>query len=392
MATGPGQRPWVLASLAALAATAVLPILLPATADVLQRTTPLFSLFFFLAAIGHWLRMGNRAFAVAGAMTLVIYGITAWTPSAFGLEDFFVIALLSSLLVFALAGFNAVFILEEMMYDIQRLSHFRHPLWRFVPTLAVLALAWGLPALSWTGMPFLRTLWIVAIVHSVILGGWWFVRAFNPIPEGPVLKELHLIVAGTSSMAALIDVIRTVRNEPGIFPSVLAYLVLIGTWFYVSYTTLQRTRFLMGRGNATPWLLILMSASFAIIQHAFLHYNTQTGLGIAFLLNQRLGYVIFGIGVGMAVYLVQALWRIFRSLRDERTVSPTGRIIAGRLARIAESLLSAEQRVIEGTAASVYRGVDRLLPGRREDEAWRPTGWELDHRTGTLRRFGDSEE
>ncbi len=391
-----GRPGWVAVILGILGMSAVLPVIEPGTAGLLQRTTPLISLFLFLAAIGHWLRMERRSYIVAGALTGLLYAITAWTPTAFGLEDFFVVALLSSLLVFALAGFNLVFILEEVVFDIRRLSHLRHPAWRFGPTLAVLALAWLLPMAWRVGAPVTKALWVVAIAHSILLGCWWFFRAFNPVPDGRVLRELHLFVAGTLLMAGVLDTIQLVAGRPGIFPSLLAYLVLIGTWVYVSYTTLQRTHFLMGSRNAVPWLLILMSASFAIIQHAFLHYRVEGSLGIAFVLNQRLAYLVVGLGFGIAVYLAQAMWRIFRSLRDDRSLSPKGRIVAGRFARLAESLLSAEHRLIEGATASVYQGMDRLLPGSHRDPVqhdWslRPTGWELDHETGRVRRL-DSEE
>ncbi len=355
----------------------------------MQRTTPLFSLFFFLAAVGHWLGMKNRSFAVAAILTTAIYAITAVAPTRLGYEDFFVVALVSSLLVFALAGFNMVFVLEEIVYDIQRLNPLRLSVWRFAPTFLVLTLAWLLPLLPRIGLPWLRATWIAALILLVIMGGWWFLRAFNPIREGPVLKELHLLLFGSLLMTGLIDSIQLLADQTGILPSLVAYVVLVGTWMYVSYTTLQRTHFLLGGRNAIPWLLILLSASFALVQHAFLHYRVDSTVGINVLLNQRLAYIVVGVAIGMAVYIAEAAWRIFRRLRDDGRLTPRGRILAGRFARLAENLFNAEKRVLQGSAYQIYAGVDSLLPGPKGFRVH--PGWELDHEKGTVRRL-DAEE
>lgn len=382
-------RVWVAVSLGALALTALLPFVAPASVPWLSRTTPLLSLFFFLSAVGHWLRMRHRAFPVAATITMLLYALTAWAPAAFELEDFFIVALLSSFLVFALAGFNLVFILEEAVFDIQRLTHLRHPAWRFAPTLVVASLAWSLPLWERSGGPDLPALWIASLVNLLLLGGWWFVRAFNTVREGPVLKELHLVVASTLAMAAVLDAIGQV-GRGAFIDSLLAYGVLVGTWLYVSYTTLQRTYFLLRAQNALPWLLFLLSASFALLQHAQLHYSVERTLGVTVLLEQRLAYLLVGIGIGMAVYVVQAVWRLMRSLRDDRRLDPRGRIVAGRVARLAEGLFGAEERLLRGTTYSVYAGVESLLPG--EHHAPRERGWELDPDTGDLRRFDEGEE
>ncbi len=381
--------PWLGVVLAGLVATTSVPIAWPETQGWFQRTTPLLSLFFFLAAIGHWMRMRTRAFVVAGALTALVYGLTAWTPIAVGYEDFFVVALLSSFLIFALAGFNLIFILEEIVYDLQRVTQLRHPAWRFGPTLLVLALAWLLPAIGGAG-PDLKATWIVAIADLVILGSWWFLRAFNPIPEGPILKELHLLVVTTLLMGLLIDITGMSVDAPRASFSFIPFFILVGTWLYVTYTTLQRTHFLLGGNNAVPWLLIMLSASFALVQHSLLHFRVEGTLGVQVILTQRLGYLVAGLAVGMAVYVVHAVWRVLRSLRDERNFSPRSRIIAGRFARVAEGVLSMEERLLKGTAYQVYAGMDKLLPGHHR--APRHQGWELDMETGKVSPIRADEE
>lgn len=338
--------------------------------------------------------MGNRSFAIAAALTGLVYAMTGIAPAQFGYEDFFVVALISSFLVFSLAGFNLVFILEEVVYDVQRLTPLNDARYRFGPTVTVALLAWLLPLSPRVGLPAFPTVWIASVVSLVILAGWWFLRAFNPIREGPVLKELHMLVASSILMTGLIDGIQLLGGQAGLINSLFAYLVLVGTWLYVSYTTLQRTHFLLQGTNAVPWLLILLSASFALVQHAFLHFRAEEGLGVSVLLNQRLAYLVVGIMIGMAVYLAEASWRIFRRIRDDRRFTPTGRIIAGRFARVAETLFSAEKGVIQGAAYRVFAGIDVMLPGHQKAPQ-RPgmlhVGWELDQDSGRVTRLDEEE-
>lgn len=381
-------RMWVWGSVLLLILAAVLPIIWPESLTWMQRLTPILSLFFFLAAGGHWMRMGNRAFAVAGALVVLVYALSFWT-ALLELEDFYVVAVLSSLLVFALAGFNLVFILEEVVYDAHRLTRLVHPAWRWVPTVFVLGLAVGLPFLDRAGGPRFPALWIASLVAAAIMFGWWFVRLVNRLEEGRVLKELHLLVVGGLAAAGLIDGARLLTSSPGFFPTLLAYLVLVGTWLYVSYTTLQRTQFLLRGGDAMPWLLILLGASFALLQHAYLHFRVEGQLGVEVLVNQRVAYIVAGIVVGIAFYVAQNVWRILRAIRDERAVGPRGRVLAGRFARLAEGLLHTERRLLEGTAYRVYQGVERVIPGQHTAPA-RP-GWELDTESGTLRRMDEEE-
>lgn len=100
----PGLRGWVLVTLAVLVLTVVLPLAWPGTWPFVQRAGPLLSLFFLVAAGALWLAPRRRAFLVSGAIVVFLYGITAWTPLAFDLEDFAVVALLSSFGVIALIG------------------------------------------------------------------------------------------------------------------------------------------------------------------------------------------------------------------------------------------------------------------------------------------------
>ncbi len=77
----------LLLGLVALAALALVPFLWPAWSFLTERLATLVALVFLIAAIGLWLGMGVRAFAVAAAIVLAIYGLTAWTTFAVELAE-----------------------------------------------------------------------------------------------------------------------------------------------------------------------------------------------------------------------------------------------------------------------------------------------------------------
>ncbi len=369
----PAIRGWVALALVALVLTAILPLLVPASRPWLARSTPALSLFFMLAAVGWWLRMEHRAFTVAAAFTLLLYGGTAWIPFAYQVDDFTIIALISSFGVFALAGFNLVFILEEMVFDAHRELHVSYTAWAFAPSLLVLGLAVGLGVTRTFGN--VPTLWITCVVWSILMLAWWTFRAFNTVHGNLVLRELHMLLIGTVAATGLVDVVRLAGNDVSVLPSVVMYVILVGTWIYVSYTTLQRTHFLLRADKAVPWLCILLSASFALLQHASLHFQVEGAYAVTNLLRLRVAYLIFGMWAGLGFYVMQSMWRVLRALRDDRSLAPRTRIVAGSLARLAESLLGTERR-LEGAAVSLYHGMDRILPGRHHDASL-PASWDV---------------
>lgn len=376
-AFGQGQmRLWVILALLALAATAILPILFPRSVDWLQRTTPALALFFFLSAMGWWFRMQERAFAVAGAFVALLYAATAWAPIAFDVDDFSVLALLSSFAVFALAGFNLVFILEEVLFDAHRELRVARKVLQFAPSVLVVVLAGGLPVIEHYGGGTAPTLWVASVIWTILYIGWWVFRAVNPVEEEPILRELHMLTAGTLAATGLVDLASIVRPGAGVLPSVLMYGVLVGTWIYVSYTSLQRAHFLLRGQNAIPWLCILLSASFALLQHASFHYQVEGARAITQLLEQRVGYLVAGIWIGLAFYVVQGLWRVLRRIRDSRSVGARARIMAGSLARMAEGLAATEHR-IQGVAVTLFSGMDRILPGHQKRPKVPVGSWDL---------------
>ncbi len=371
-------RGWVIATLSILLFTTILPIIWPATWPLVARVGPLLSLFFLVAAGALWLGPARRAFLVSGAIVAFLYAATAWAPLAFDMDDFAIITLLSSFGVIAIAGFNLVFVLEEMVFDVHRMFEFRSRVWQSAPLIFVIGLAVAQP-LIWppNALPA-PYFWYASLIGTAVLGGWWLVRAFNPIRDGPVLRELHLFVVGIIVLGGAHDFVGALRDQAGLVPSLIAYLLLVGTWMYVSYTTLQRTHFLLRSNNPGPWLCILLSASFALLNHAFIHFRLEGQTGVAVIADQRIGYLIIGMWVGIGFYVLRSMWRVLRYLRDDRRFSPEGRLAAGRMARVVESLLETEHK-LEDAAGRVYRGVERALPGHHG------AGWEFDAHEGGLR-------
>ena len=352
-----------------------------------ERLGPLLALMYLVSSIGLWAGMGQRAFLVGGVAVLALYALTAWTRLAFSLHDLYVLALLVGFLVYALAGFYLVFVLEEMVYDAHRLLQPRGTSWALTPFLVVTAVAGGLPPLRTATGVAMPALWTASLVAFAVLGSYWFVRIFNRLPDGPVLRELHLFVIGGLAAALIIDLVGLVPQGAPLLPSALAYLVLVGTWVYVTYTTLQRTHFLLRGRNAQPWFAILLGASFAVLSHVQLQFRIGRTDAFTPLLDQRLAWLVAGLWIGLSFFAARSLWRLFRHLRDDRRLGARIRIAAGRLARVAEAVLTTEERMGRAVLRIMY-GVEEALPGRR-----RPVqGWELDLERGLRPLGSDAEE
>lgn len=367
---------WFKLGVAAIAVLAVLPFVTPQWSGTTERLATLASLVFLFAAVGLWLGLGGRAFLVASTMVAMLYAATAWTTFAFPLADFFVVAVVASFSVFALAGFNLVFVLEEVVYDVHVRLHVRHRAWEAGPTMLVLAIAIALPVWESSGGPTMPALWTASIAASLALLGWWFIAVVNGIRGRAVLRELHLLVVGALLASAAADSLFLLEKLPHLIPSLIAYLVLIGTWVYVTYTTLQRTHFLLRGDDAAPWVAILLGASLAILAHAQVLFRTQGSRALTDLADTRLHYLSIGVWVGIAFYVLRSLARILGYLRDTRGLGVRGRQVAGQAARVAGTL-EGTARGVQGAAGAVLRGIDHVLPGHAAP-AKRVEGWELD--------------
>lgn len=380
----PKVSTWFRLGVAAIGLLAVLPFVTPQYWHTTERLATLASLVFLVAAAGLWLGLGRRAFLVATAFVAVLYAATAWTPLAFPLADFFVVAVVASFMVFGLAGFNLVFVLEEVVYDVHVRLHVRHPLWQTVPTILVLGIAAALPLWEARGGPQFPALWTASLVSSAFLLGWWFIALVNHLRGGEVLRELHLLVVGALFASGAADAVQLLARLPLFMPSLVAYLVLIGTWVYVTYTTLQRTHFLLKGDNAAPWVAILLGASLAILAHAQVLF-AQRGTGaITDLADTRLHYLSIGLWVGIAFYVARSLGRILATARDTAGLGARSRKVAGQAARVAGTIEGTE-RILKGTADRALRAVDHALPGHSAPPPTKPVGWEVDD--GKLRRL-----
>ncbi len=380
----------LLLGLVALAALALVPFLWPAWSFLTERLATLVALVFLIAAIGLWLGMGVRAFAVAAAIVLAIYGLTAWTTFAFDLADFFAVAVLVGFGVFALAGFNLVFVLEEVVFDLHRAMHLRSRLWAAVPSLVVAALAVGLPL--WrqvAGGPSLPALWAASVLGLVALGGWWILHALNDLPSPErVLRELHLFVAGVLAAGGLAEAVGLLRRSTAFVPSLVGYLALLGTWVYVSYSSLQRAHFLLRRGNTLPWLALLLGASFAILAHAQVLFQARGAEALAELADERSLYLIAGVWTGIGFYLLRALAALLRGLlRPGGLRAGAVRTVADGSSRVAEGLLMTPE-ALEEAAFRLFRRMDELLPGQHRPPQRK--GWEYDSQGG-LRSLEEEE-
>lgn len=381
----PKIQTWFKLGVAAVAMLAVLPFISPQLSGTTERLATLASLVFLVAALGLWLGLGGRAFLVAVTLVAVVYGLTSWAVFAFPLDDFFVVGLLASFAVFALAGFNLVFVLEEMVYDADARLHLHSRAWAALPTVLTTTLAIGLPTWSRHGGPDLPVLWIAAVVSSAMLLIWWFMMLVNHLQGRAVLRELHLFAIGSLLAAAAAQSIAVLHDLPSFIPSLAAYLLLIGTWVYASYTTLQRTHFLLRGEDAGPWVAILLGASLAIVAHAQVLFAAQGTEAVVALADRRLSYLVGGVWLGIAFYVLRSFGRILAFVRDTRGLGAGGRRVAGRAAELAGTLEGTE-RLLAGAAEGVLRGIDQVLPGQGAPPRKR-SGWELDSRDQRVRRM-----
>ena len=372
----PRVQTWFSLGVASIAILALLPFVTPQWSVQTERLATLGSLVFLVAALGLWLGLGPRAFLVSATLVSLVYLSSAWTAFAFPLQDFFVVGVLVSFAIFTLAGFNLVFVLEEVVYDVHVRLHVRHRLWEAVPTMAVLALAVGLPVWDANGGPSLPGLWIASLAATALLTGWWFLAVTNGLRGRTVVRELHLFTVGILLASGLADLVPLLGDVPALVPSLAAYLVLIGTWVYVTYTTLQRTHFLLKGDDAAPWVAILLGASLAIVAHAQVLFASAGTEAVRELADARLGYLNIGLWLGIAFYVVRSTVRILAYLRDTRGLGARSRHVAGRAARVAGTIEGSE-RYLTGAAEAVLRRIDHVLPGT-EAPPRKPTGWELD--------------
>ncbi|HLF16510.1 MAG TPA: hypothetical protein VI796_03650, partial [Candidatus Thermoplasmatota archaeon] len=360
-----------------LAVLAAIPFRWPEMSLATERLATLLSLVFLIAAIGLWLGMGVRSFAVAVAMVLALYGATFWTRLAYDLADFFVVAVIVGFAIFALAGFNLVFVIEEMVHDLHRDLRLRGRAWTAAPTVAVLAIAAGLPWWRLQGGPSLPSLWIASVLGGLVLLGWWFVRALNDVPGGErILRELHLFVIGALAASGLADAVAYVRAGASLLPSLIGYAALLGTWFYVTYTSLQRAHFLLRGNNALPWLAILLGASFAVLAHVQVLFRAGGSRAVADLADERALYLVAGVWIGIGFYVLRALSDLLRlALRSGGVRTTAGRTVATGGARVAEGLLHTPE-ALEEAAFQLFRRMDELLPGQHRPPQRR--GWAVE--------------
>lgn len=387
---------WSVLGIAGLALLVVLPLLYTWAAPFTERLATLCALTFLFAAPGLWLGLGGRSFLISGTFVLILYGVTGWTGAVLSPgNDLLVAGVLLGLAVFGLAGFNLVFVLEEIVYDAHRFlpDMLRTRAWVATPTVAVVALAAGLPWWWGNGGPRLEALWIASLSCVALLGAWWLFTLFNRLVVGPaILRELHLFVVSILLAALLGDALPYLVGAEALVPGLLAYVALLGTWVYVSYTTLQRTHFLLRGRNAAPWVAILLAATYAIVAQAqVLAAKSNATAAVQQLFRQRMEYMIGGIALGILFYVGRSVWRGLRLIGRSSALSPRGRAVADQAARVAEGMLVTERRVGEATLG-FYRAMDHVLPGARAIGPTPPPprqGWELDEETQEIVKVED---
>ncbi|MGB0652720.1 MAG: hypothetical protein ACPGQL_05920 [Thermoplasmatota archaeon] len=342
------------------------PLLRPDTVEWAVRATTVLSLVCGLAALGLRLRMGGRAFPAATLAVLLIYGATAWIGPLRPLVpigDLFILTILTSFAFFALAGVLLVFVVEEIVFDLHRVVAARQGVGAAAPLFMFLLLDLLLPIIPAWGGPRLPAALAVSLIATAFLFLLWMARLAWPLPS-LVQREANLLAYGVLLAAALTDGARYLDDVASAVPSVIALLVLVGTWLYVSYTTIHRAHLLLGGRHRLPWLAVMLAGSAAMVSHTWHFYDAAGTAAVTSLASQRTAYLVAGVWLGIAWVSIRALRRLVVAVRDERGMGRTGRTVAARLARLAEWALSFH--LIDRIVGGVLRAMDRLLPGKRQ--------------------------
>lgn len=362
----PHVLPWVLAGLVSLGVLVAVGFILPDQSEAVIIASTALALFFLTFALGLVSNLGRRAAVVAVVVTGLLYAVTAWTPLV-GVKPILVLALLVAFVVFGLAGFNFLFLVEEVLFDIHRHLHIRGTFWNAVPTLILLGVVplvyWLLPlvGLEWptlkVGMPLVVVLLVIA----------WGVRWRVGPHALSLVHEAHFLSIGIIVGAGLADIVTLLHDVEGIIPSIVAYLTIIVTWVFVSYTTLQRAQYFMRAEDVLPWMALLFASAFAVLAHVHFLYGSAGAPGLASVQDVRVNYLVFGVWLGLLFFVVRGVWRFFRFVRDEKRLGPRARSTAGRFARVMEEAMESSSR-LERIGGRVLYGLDRVIPGgeRRE--------------------------
>lgn len=354
--------PWLALGGGALVATIVLTVLWPAGGPVLERAATLLALYFFVVAIGAWAGLGVRSVWV-GAVAVGLLYLASFATRLVDVHDIFLLSLILGLFMFVLAGFNLLFVLEEVIYDAHRLMRLGSPWWGAVPAAATLGLVAGIPLAEAAFGLHAPTLHAAAIGAVILLAVVWSVR-FATSSSIAIVREADLLVAGLLAGAGLADLVSLLRGTTGLVPSIVAYAAIVGTWLYVSFTTLQRAQYFMRATDVVPWTAVLLSSGFAVLAHVHAQYRASGALAFPDLVNVRVGYLLVGLWIGLAFFLLRGLWRILVFLRDEGNLGTGARRIAGSLARLTEEVLTSEQRAERATRRALG-ALDRIVPGHR---------------------------
>lgn len=354
--------PWIVGGGLALALAIFVPLARPELSPMAERGSTFFALFWFITAVAAVLGRRRRAPWIAAAVTIFLYIATAWLPFI-GLRDLFVLTVVVGFSIFVLAGFNLLFVLEEVVYDIHRLLHVRGQIWQTIPLLVGIVLV---PAVfigeRVLGISLGTLQLMVPFGVFVLVIGWIIRLRVHPGGESQ-LREIHLLVTGAIAGAGLADAVGLLHQAGGIVPSIVAYLTFIFTWFYVSFTTLQRAKYFVRGSDVFPWIALLFSSSFAILSHVHSLYEVAGEAGLEYQVDLRVGYLVFGVWLGLTFFVLRGVWRLLQFIRDERAMGRRVRRTAGQLARVTEELIRTEDR-LEGATARLIERVDRMLPGR----------------------------
>lgn len=361
----PGQRTFLIFGGLLLAFLTSLPFWADQWTIGAERMATLASLFFLVAAGGQAFGLKARSFLVSFLVVAFLYVATAWTWFVFDLEDFFILAVIVSFLIFIMAGFYITLLLEDGVAWVQDRVSPEEPQGSAVMLLTSAVMMGVLPALG-AYVIWLKWLWIASVVGVAILGSWWLVHIKKNLHPDPVMHDLDLLIAGILAAVGLAEVVTRFREQAAL-PGILAYGALLLTWFYLSYMTVRRTQVLIKHRDPGPWISILFAAAFSVVAHALRRFRFDAAYAADSLLGQRIVYLEAGIWIGITYFALRSSWTALKHIRDNTNMSPKSRRFARAAARVTEEILEVEQKMDKGTSR-FFHGVDEAIGRRKTKE------------------------
>lgn len=307
----------------------LLSLLGPGFAAVAGRLAYLGSMGALIACFGFLMGRGNRAYIASGVGVALLYALSN-LGLLFGVSDIYFLVLLSSLILYLIAGINLLFVVESLLYDIHRAAHGHTAATLLIPIGVLLILASLLVPLGDLGYSLGTVKAVLPLVAFLLLLAAGLALRYRHRFHA-IHQEIHLLITGLIVGAAIADAISFLPRTSGLLPGLLGYFILLATWFLVGFRMLHKAQMVLPRTEGRAWAMLLTAALLAVVGHSQERFAHAGQAGVESLTTVRIIYLGVGVWIGLFYFGVRGCIRLFRLLK----VSGAVRDAKGRGAYVA---------------------------------------------------------